>query len=133
VSPTDYMMSTHVTKSPRPSPSIFAYCKQSNTGGGWPQNEAISKVCIPLTHASSHPQPAIAVLLSQNHCNLYTSATIVYADVKCRDVISLGASDLLKVYVLCASAKMFSDDNYNALRRKPEVVGITTTSLPAKL
>jgi len=23
-----------VTKSPRPSPSVFAYCKQSNTGGG---------------------------------------------------------------------------------------------------
>jgi len=23
-----------VTRSPRPSPSIFAYCKRSNTGGG---------------------------------------------------------------------------------------------------
>ena len=25
---------THVTRSPRPSPSVFAYCKRSNTGGG---------------------------------------------------------------------------------------------------
>jgi len=100
VSPTDYLMSAHVTKSPRPSPSIFAYCKQSNTGGVWPQNEVISKVCIPLAHVLSHPQPAIAVLpsnSSQNHCNLYTGATVVYADVKCRDVINLQASDLLKV------------------------------------
>ena len=23
----------HMTKSPRPSPSVFTYCKQSNTGG----------------------------------------------------------------------------------------------------
>jgi len=23
-----------VTRSPRPSPSVFAYCKRSNTGGG---------------------------------------------------------------------------------------------------
>ena len=27
-------MKLHVTKSPRPSPSVFAYCKPSNTGGG---------------------------------------------------------------------------------------------------
>jgi len=43
------------------------------------------------------PLSAIGMLLSQNHCNLYTGATIVYADVKSHDVISLGASDLLKV------------------------------------
>jgi len=29
-----YLTSWCVTKSPRPSPSIFVYCKQSNTGGG---------------------------------------------------------------------------------------------------
>jgi len=27
-------LTLHITKSPRPSPSIFAYCKRSNTGGG---------------------------------------------------------------------------------------------------
>ena len=34
-----YLMSLHVTKSPRPSPSVFTctYCKQSSTG--WPGNE----------------------------------------------------------------------------------------------
>ena len=50
------------------------------------------------------PPSAIAVLLSQNHSNLYTGATVVYADVKCRDVINLGASDLWKVmckYFMC--------------------------------
>ena len=25
----------HMSRSPRPSPSIFAYCKQSNTGASW--------------------------------------------------------------------------------------------------
>ena len=29
-----YLMSSHMTKSSRPSPSIFAYPKRSNTGGG---------------------------------------------------------------------------------------------------
>jgi len=29
-----YLMSSHMTKSSRPSPSIFAYPKQSYTGGG---------------------------------------------------------------------------------------------------
>ena len=28
------LMALHVTRSPRPSPAVFAYCKQSNTGGG---------------------------------------------------------------------------------------------------
>jgi len=28
-----YLTSPHVTRSPRPSPSIFAYCKRSKTGG----------------------------------------------------------------------------------------------------
>ena len=32
--PSVYLMSPHMTKSPRPSPSVFAYCKRSNTGGG---------------------------------------------------------------------------------------------------
>jgi len=32
--PSVYLMSLHVTKSPRPSPSVFVCCKQSNTGGG---------------------------------------------------------------------------------------------------
>ena len=32
--PSVYLTSLHVTKSPRPSPSIFVYCKQSKTGGG---------------------------------------------------------------------------------------------------
>jgi len=27
-----YQTSPHMTRSPRPSPSIFAYCKRSNTG-----------------------------------------------------------------------------------------------------
>ena len=31
--PSVYLMSLHVTKSSRPSPSVFAYCKRSNTGG----------------------------------------------------------------------------------------------------
>jgi len=29
-----YLMSSHMTRSPRPSSSVFAYCKWSNTGGG---------------------------------------------------------------------------------------------------
>jgi len=29
-----YLMSSHVTKSPRPSPFVLAYCKRSKTGGG---------------------------------------------------------------------------------------------------
>jgi len=31
--PPSYLMPLQVTRSPRPSPSVFAYCKQSNTGG----------------------------------------------------------------------------------------------------
>jgi len=30
-----YPLSTHMTKSFGSSPSIFAYCKWSKTGGGW--------------------------------------------------------------------------------------------------
>ena len=29
-----HLMSLHVTRSPRPSPAVFAYCKRSNTGSG---------------------------------------------------------------------------------------------------
>ena len=29
-----HLTSLHVTRSPRPSPAVFAYCKRSNTGGG---------------------------------------------------------------------------------------------------
>jgi len=32
--PSVYLTSPHVTKSPRPSPSVFTYCKPSKTGGG---------------------------------------------------------------------------------------------------
>ena len=32
--PSVYLTSPHMTGSPRPSPSVFAYCKWSNTGGG---------------------------------------------------------------------------------------------------
>ena len=32
--PSVYLTSLHVSTSPRPFPSIFAYCKQSDTGGG---------------------------------------------------------------------------------------------------
>jgi len=32
--PSVYLTSPHETKSSRPSPSKFVYCKQSNTGGG---------------------------------------------------------------------------------------------------
>ena len=40
--PSVYLMSLHMTKSPRPSPSVFTYCKRSNTGKReQPGNEAI--------------------------------------------------------------------------------------------
>jgi len=32
--PSVYLMSSHMTRSPKAFPLIFAYCKQSNTGGG---------------------------------------------------------------------------------------------------
>jgi len=44
VSPTVYLMSAHITKSPRPSPSIFAYCKAiKHWRWEWPQNELYPK------------------------------------------------------------------------------------------
>ena len=32
--PSVYLMSPHITKSPRPSSSVFAYCRRSTTGDG---------------------------------------------------------------------------------------------------
>ena len=44
---------THVTLSPRPSPSVFAYCKQSKTGGG---NEANIKLFTTLYIMNCYPR-----------------------------------------------------------------------------
>ena len=47
--PSDYLMSSHMTRSPRPSPSLFAYCKQSNTGGGNGLETRLQKCFIFIT------------------------------------------------------------------------------------
>ena len=47
------LMSPHVTKSPRPSPSIFAYCKWSNTGGGNGLGTGLYKIMLPDDYRTS--------------------------------------------------------------------------------
>jgi len=42
----------HVTKSPRPSPSIIAYCKRSNTGGGNGLVTRLQMCCVPKAKAA---------------------------------------------------------------------------------
>ena len=44
----------HVTLSPRPSPSVFAYCKQSKTGGGNSLGTRLQVGNRYLLEASSH-------------------------------------------------------------------------------
>ena len=41
-----YLTSPHVIKSPRPSPSVFAYCKQSKTGGGNGLGMRLGELCV---------------------------------------------------------------------------------------
>ena len=66
-----HLMSSHLTRSPSPSPSIFVKCKQSNTGGGtaWEQDyfyQTIITHRIAPQHQSagrSHECPRLSVII----------------------------------------------------------------------
>jgi len=58
------LITRHVTKSPRPSPSVFTYCKQSGNGLGDPQSctvhthhreEYKKRPCTPQRRPGLHP------------------------------------------------------------------------------
>ena len=63
-----------MTKSPRPSLSVFAYCKQSNTGGGNKAN-TISCIYIIVTNVNGQFHTPWNIILSSTHCS-YRSDTM---------------------------------------------------------
>jgi len=44
--PSVYLTQKHVTRSPRPSPSVIAYYKQSKTGGGNNQEQGLRQLVL---------------------------------------------------------------------------------------
>jgi len=82
--PSVYLMSLHVTKSPRPSPSIFTYWKRSNTGGGNSLGTRLYISCIytkmpilkqPTAVLYHMLSPGVCSVLNQYHFTCWLDST----------------------------------------------------------
>ena len=94
---------THVTLSPRPSPSVFAYCKQSKTGGG---NEATDHLMEELHVWISYLLPSVGVPWNNLHQN-FSWAYIPLCLGKIEERKDLTWADLSCSPLLCSGPLLF--------------------------